>query len=74
MPDSTSFRTTAEAAVWHASSRAALEARGLTTSLVDGQIAAVAAINGLVVITRNVGHFEAFEVEVASWHAAPPGA
>ncbi len=44
------------AAVWHASTRAPLEALGWSTSFADGQIAAVAAVNDLVVVTRNVGH------------------
>jgi len=33
-----------------------LEALGWSTSFADGQIAAVAAVNDLVVVTRNVGH------------------
>jgi tRNA(fMet)-specific endonuclease VapC len=56
------------AAVWHASTRAALEARGLSASFADAQIAAVAAVNDLVVVTRNAGHFEPLGVDVITWH------
>jgi tRNA(fMet)-specific endonuclease VapC len=57
-----------EAAQWHASQRARLTGRGLTPSFVDGQIAAVAAVNKLVLVTRNVRDFARFTgVRVESW-------
>ncbi|MBI9084711.1 MAG: hypothetical protein JEZ11_14035 [Desulfobacterales bacterium] len=40
-----------------------------TPSFVDGQIAAIAFVNGLVVVTRNVSDFECFEgLQVENWH------
>ncbi|CAN5306175.1 type II toxin-antitoxin system toxin FitB [soil metagenome] len=62
------------AAAWHASTRAALEVRGWSISFADAQIAAVAAVNDLVVVTRNVGHFEPLGVDVTTWHTPPAGA
>jgi tRNA(fMet)-specific endonuclease VapC len=50
----------AGAAEWHASERARLRRAGRTASFVDGQIAAVAAVNGLAVVTLHVAHFRSF--------------
>lgn len=50
----------AEAANWHAEERARLQRAGRTPSFVDGQIAAVAAVNQLAVVTLNVAHFRDF--------------
>jgi tRNA(fMet)-specific endonuclease VapC len=59
------------AAEWHAEQRASLTARGLTTSFADGQIAAIAKVNGLTLVTRNVSDFSRFEnLEVKSWYGA----
>jgi len=36
--------------------------------IVDGQIAAVAQVNGLIVVTANLAHFEAFDgLQSESW-------
>lgn len=56
------------AAQWHASKRAALEASGRTTTFVDAQVAAVAAVNDLVLVTRNVSDFEPFAIAMETWH------
>jgi tRNA(fMet)-specific endonuclease VapC len=56
------------AARWHASTRARLEAGGQTPSFADAQIAAVAAVHDLVVVTRNADHFAPLGVTVTSWH------
>lgn len=48
------------AASWHADERARLESGGKTPPYVDGQLAAIAAIRGLVLVTRNVRDFAAF--------------
>ena len=57
-----------EAADWHARERARLSAAGRTPPFVDGQIAAIAFVNGLVVATSNARHFADFEgVRVESW-------
>ncbi len=59
----------AVAADWHGRERARLMRSGRTPSFVDGQIAAVAAVNGLVLVTYNVRHFEGFDgVRVEQWH------
>ncbi len=56
------------AADWHAAERARLEALGKTPAFVDGQIAAVAQIRGLVLVTRNVSDFVNFEgLAVENW-------
>jgi tRNA(fMet)-specific endonuclease VapC len=59
------------AAEWHAEQRARLTSKGQTPSFVDGQIAAIAKVNGLTLVTRNVSDFAVFEdLEVKSWHGA----
>lgn len=56
------------AAGWHARERARLAAIGRTPSSPDGQIAAVARVHGLVLVTRNVSDFEAFEgLRIENW-------
>jgi len=58
----------ATAAEWHASQRARLTAIGKTPSFIDGQIAAVAKVNGLVMVTANRAHFERFEgLPIEDW-------
>ena len=56
------------AAEWHARERARLVARGQTPPILDGQIAAIAAVNRLVVVTFNLDHFNRFEgLRIESW-------
>jgi tRNA(fMet)-specific endonuclease VapC len=56
------------AAEWHASERARLVAAGRTPSFADGQIAAIAKANDLVLVTANLSHFELFEgLRIESW-------
>ena len=56
------------AAKWQARERARLERLGQSASFVDGQIAAIAATNGLSLVTRNVRDFEHFEgLEIRNW-------
>ena len=50
-----------EAADWHARQRARLVAAGQTPPFVDGQIAAIAHVNSLILVTSNVRDFEEFE-------------
>ena len=58
----------AAAAAWHARARARLFRLGKTPPFVDGQIAAIAAVNGLVLVTRNTRDFSGFAgLEVESW-------
>ena len=56
------------AAEWHASERARLTRDGKTPSFVDGQIAAIAQVNALVLVTANVKHYEQFEgLTIEDW-------
>lgn len=55
------------AAAWHAQERARLVAVGRTPPFVAGQIAAIAKIHGLTLVTGNTGDFRPFHIEVASW-------
>jgi tRNA(fMet)-specific endonuclease VapC len=49
-----------DAAIWHAEQRALLDTQGRPTPYADGQIAAIAATNGLTLVTRNVADFQPF--------------
>jgi tRNA(fMet)-specific endonuclease VapC len=56
------------AADWHAAERARLERIGRTPPYLDGQIAAVAATRGLILVTRDVRDFVGFtDLRVESW-------
>jgi tRNA(fMet)-specific endonuclease VapC len=56
------------AATWHGEERARLEALGRPAPFVDGQIAAVAHVHGLVLVTTNVTHFGRFTgLQVENW-------
>ncbi|MFN0316199.1 MAG: type II toxin-antitoxin system VapC family toxin [Burkholderiales bacterium] len=56
------------AASWHATERARLAAGGKVASFVDGQIAAVAAVNQLTLVTRNTKDFIFFEgLQIEDW-------
>ena len=59
------------AAEWHAKERVRLTLKGLTPTFVDGQIAAISAVNGLILVTRNVNDFKQFlRLKVQNWHTA----
>jgi tRNA(fMet)-specific endonuclease VapC len=56
------------AAEWHAKERARLAARGETPPFADGQIAAIAHVNDLTLITFNDADFRRFHgVRLLSW-------
>ena len=58
----------ARAAGWHAAKRARLTSTGKTPSFADGQIAAVARVNELTVVTANPDDYVAFQdVQVEDW-------
>jgi tRNA(fMet)-specific endonuclease VapC len=58
------------AAEWLAEERIRLEKAGKHTSVADGQIAAVAATNGIPVVTANVSDFAVFKgLAVQNWMA-----
>ncbi len=59
------------AAEWHARERARLSSKGLTPSFVDGQIAAISVVNGLILVTRNIDDFKQFlRLKIENWHNA----
>lgn len=56
------------AAEWHARQRARLTSLGRTPSFIDGQIAAVAKANDLILVTANRAHFEPFDdLTIEDW-------
>ena len=58
------------AAAWHAAERNRLTKQGKTPPYADGQIAAIAAVNHLTLVTRNVTDFEAFQdLQLENWFA-----
>lgn len=57
-----------EAAEWHAGERSRLAGLGQTPAFADGQIAAVAAVNHLVLVTRNMKDFASFRgLVIENW-------
>jgi tRNA(fMet)-specific endonuclease VapC len=59
------------AATWHGEERARLEALGRPAPFVDGQIAAIAHVHGLLATTNNkdFAHFKGLKVE--NWSKRP---
>ena len=56
------------AARWHGEERARLEALGRPAPFVDGQIAAIAHANGLILVTANTKDFARFkDLTVQNW-------
>jgi tRNA(fMet)-specific endonuclease VapC len=60
------------AAEWHSAERARLTSLGRTPAFADGQIAAIARTNNLILVTRNVDDFAPFEgLQIAPWQDPP---
>ena len=56
------------AADWHAEERARLSGIGLAPPFADGQIAAIAKVHDLIVVTANVDDFKHFsDITVENW-------
>ncbi|MBZ0092802.1 MAG: type II toxin-antitoxin system VapC family toxin [Sulfuricellaceae bacterium] len=56
------------AAAWHANERARLANLGLTPSFADGQIAAIAQANNLILVSRNTADYSGFKgLKVENW-------
>jgi tRNA(fMet)-specific endonuclease VapC len=56
------------ASEWHATERARLSALGKTPPFADGQIAAIAYVNDLTLVTFNIADFRQFHgLRVVSW-------
>jgi tRNA(fMet)-specific endonuclease VapC len=63
-----------EAATWHAGERARLKALGLTSLFADGQIAAIAVVNGLILVTRNLADYRHFAgLQIENWWTSRDG-
>jgi tRNA(fMet)-specific endonuclease VapC len=59
------------AAEWHAKERSRLSSRGVAPSFVDGQIASIAGVNDLILVTRNIVDFKRFsKLKLENWHNA----
>jgi tRNA(fMet)-specific endonuclease VapC len=58
---------------WHAMERCRLESAGFTPAFPDGQIAAIAATRGLILVTRNVTDFARFNgLTIENWFPPAP--
>jgi tRNA(fMet)-specific endonuclease VapC len=56
------------AAEWHAAERARLSNEGRTPPYADGQIAAIARVNDLTIVTANVADYGSFQgIRVEDW-------
>lgn len=63
------FPYDADAADWHAEQRIQLTAAGKTPPFIDGQIAAIAKVNNLILVTRNVLDYRYFKgIRFQNWH------
>ena len=63
------------AAGWHARERARLTLAGRTPPLVDGQIAAIAVVRAMTLVTCNVSDFSEFSrLKVVDWTAGTTSA
>jgi len=59
------------AAEWHSTVRADLTSQGKMPAFVDGQIAAIAHVNGLILVTRNIDDFVVFpDLRLENWFEA----
>ncbi len=58
------------AARWHAAERARLALAGMTPPFADGQIAAVARTNDLILVTLNLADYGGFhDLQIEDWQA-----
>jgi tRNA(fMet)-specific endonuclease VapC len=59
---------TKEAAAWHSQESVRLQGIGKTAPFIDSQIAAVAIINNLILVTRNTDDFKHFsDIKLENW-------
>ncbi|MBK8396626.1 MAG: type II toxin-antitoxin system VapC family toxin [Leptospiraceae bacterium] len=61
------FEYDSQSAIWHAKEKSRLSKLGKTPTFVDGQIASIAHIHKLKVITKNEKDFKIFKVEVVGF-------
>lgn len=61
----------ASAAAWHGRERARLSQLGLTPAFADGQIASIAKVHDLILVTNNTRNYRHFDkVKMENWHGA----
>lgn len=61
------------AAAWHGRERARLESKGRPAPFVDGQVAAVAYVHELILVTANPRDFRSFDgVRLEDWSVTGP--
>lgn len=59
---------TEEVASWHGKEAAIQQKAGKTSSFIDSQIAAIAKVNNLILVTRNVSDFKNFtHLKLENW-------
>jgi len=59
----------AEAAAWHGRERARLSRLGFTPAFSDGQIASIAKVHDLILVTNNVRNYRHFDkLNMENWH------
>jgi tRNA(fMet)-specific endonuclease VapC len=57
------------AAEWHAQERSRLVKLGKTPPFVDGQIAAIAKVNQLILVTNNISDYANFnDLQIENWY------
>jgi tRNA(fMet)-specific endonuclease VapC len=62
------FDYDSKSAQWHAQERARLSKIGKTLAFADGQIASIASVNALILVTNNVADFQYFEnLKIENW-------
>lgn len=61
------FEYNTAASIWHAKEKARLIKMGKTPSFVDGQIASIAHINNLKLVTKNTKDFKPFKIELVGF-------
>ncbi len=60
-----------KAAAWHGQERARLSRLGLTPAFADGQIASIAKVHDLVLVTNNIRNYHHFDkLKIENWHSA----
>jgi tRNA(fMet)-specific endonuclease VapC len=58
-----------EAAAWHGRERARLSRIGLTPAFADGQIASIAIVHDLILVTNNIRNYRHFDqLKIENWH------
>ena len=58
-----------QAAAWHGRERARLSRLGLTPAFADGQIASIAKVHDLILVTNNTRNYRHFDqLKMENWH------